>query len=115
MWTCEFYFVRHLNLDYTNRPRFADRDIFARYAVTGVGHDAVHLARHAHGLVDNDFPTDNEEEDITEMEEPGLPASGETQSDGKVDEEDEGSEGSDSSESDAFDDSDLNSDCDPCF
>jgi len=102
-----------MNLDYTDRIRFADRDIFTHYAVTGVGHDAVHLARHAHGLVDDiddNSPTNNEEENITGVEEPGL--SGVSQNDSDVDEEDGAGEGSDSSRSDhdASDDSDSDSD-----
>ena len=87
------------------------------FAVTGVGHDAVHLARHAHGLVDDNLPTDNEEKDTTEMEEPQAGLSGVSQSDNKVDEEpeDKAGEGSDSGRSDASDDSDSDINTDTCF
>ena len=96
---------------------FADQDIFARFAVTGVGHDAVHLARHAHGLVNDNLPTDNEEEDTTEMEEPQAGLSGVSQSDNEVDEEpeDEAGEGSNSGGSDALDDSNSDIDADTHF
>lgn len=85
--------------------------------MTGVGHDAVHLARHAHGLVDDNLPTDNEEEDTTEMEEPQAGLSGVSQSDNEVDEEpeDEAGEGSDSGGSDASDDGDSDIDADTRF
>jgi hypothetical protein len=82
--------------------------------VTGVGHDAVHLARHVHGLVNDNLPTDNEEEDTTEMEEPQVGLSGVSQIDNEVD-EDEAGEGSDSSGSDPSDAGDSDSDADTRF
>jgi len=98
-----------INVNYTDRIRFADQDIFMCYVVTGVGHDAVHLARHAHGLVDDNLPADNKEEDISEMEESKL--SGVLQNDSEVDEEDEADEESDlNSGNNASDDSDSDAD-----
>ena len=82
--------------------------------MTGVGHDAVHLARHGHGLVDDGLPTDNEEEDTIEMEELQAGSSGVSQNDNKV-EEDKADEESDSSGSDASDDDDSGSDTDTRF
>jgi len=69
--------------------------MFARYAAIGVGHDAVHLRRHPHGLVDNHLAADNEEDDVDEFKDPCV--SHVSQSGGDVEEEgDEGDEDSDS-------------------
>ena len=38
---------------YANRISFADHDMFACYATIGVGHDAVQLRRHSHGMVND--------------------------------------------------------------
>jgi hypothetical protein len=76
-----------------------------------MGHDAVHFPRHAYRLVDDNLPTDNEQEDTTEMEEPLAGSSRVSQNDCEVD-EDEAGEESDSSGSNASDDSDSESDSD---
>lgn len=88
--------------------------MFACYTVIGVGHDTVHLTRHAHGLLNNNLSTMNEEEGSIEMEELDY-LSGVTPNDKEVNEqdevevedgdEDEASDASNDSRSD-FDDSD---------
>lgn len=46
-----------------------DQDMFMCYAGIGVGHDAVQLWRHVHGLVDDHLAADSEEEGDEELEE----------------------------------------------
>ena len=75
----------------------------------------MYLARHAHGLVDDNLPpTDPEEDRIDlEMEEPGLSGVSQLPNDSR---EDEASEGSDSSESDTPNSElDSDSESDACF
>ena len=85
---------------YANRISFADRDMFARYTAIGVGHDAVQLRRHLHGMVDDCLAADND--DVDDVEDPCV--SDASQNEGNVD--DEGDEDSDSSVSDDSVDSD---------
>ena len=95
---------------YANRISFADRDIFARYAAIGVGHDAVHLRRHVHGLVDDHLAADNEGDEI---EYSCFSRTSQTNGNVDVDEErsegdeDEADEDSDSGVSDGSMDSDF--------
>ena len=93
---------------YANRISFADRDMFARYTAIGVGHDAVQLRRHLHGMVDDCLAADND--DVDDVEDPCVSdvSQNEGNVDDKGDEGDEGDEDSNSSVSDDSVDSDSN-------
>lgn len=67
-----FYHICRKKLVYTNGYSFADRDLFTRYAAIGVGHDAMLLERHAYGLIDDNSPNDNDEDDVGDIEVLGL-------------------------------------------
>lgn len=82
--------------------------MFARYAGVGVGHDAVHLARHGHGLVNENIPADEEDTDEIEI---GLSGVLQNIGEEECNNEDEDEEGIDSSRSDSSDDCDF----DTCF
>ena len=91
--------------------------MFARYAGIGVGHDAVQLRRHAHGLVqiDDHLASDSEEGDEASMEEsPCEQASPEN--DGVLDdEEDEGDKGDEDGASSVSEGSEEDSDFEARF
>ena len=53
-----------------NGYRFADRDMFARFAGIGIGHDAVLLGGHAHGLAIDSPHADADDDEDNEV--PGL-------------------------------------------
>ena len=56
---------------HANRFSFVDQDMFTHYAAIDVGHNAVHLRR-KHGLVGNQLATNNEEDNINEIEDTFL-------------------------------------------
>ena len=100
---------------YANRISFAHRDMFARYAAIGVGHDTVQLRRHSHGMVDDCLAADNNDM-IDDVEDPcvgDMP-----RNEGNVDEErDGGDEGDDADEdsNSSVSDGSVDSDSDVCF
>ena len=71
--------------------KYKHRDVrvsTACYAAIGVGHDALLLERHAYGLIDEDLPNDNEEDNIGDIKDPGSTQSSMSWNDRDVDEED---------------------------
>ena len=87
---------------YANRISFADHDMFTCYTAIGVGHDAMQLRRHSHGMVDNCLAANND--DIDDVKDACV--SDVSQNEGNV--VDEGDEDSNSSVSDGSVDSDSN-------
>ena len=80
--------------------------MFARYAAIGVGHDALLLERHAYGLIDEDLPNHNEEDNIGDVEHPGSTRSSMSRNDRDVDEEDEDEDEDEQDEQDDEDEDD---------
>ena len=87
--------------------------MFACYAGIGVGHDAMHLERHAYGLVAN-MPGDDEE-DIDEMEEVGLGGALQNTNNKDVDKDKEDEEDEDEDSEDRGSDSSDDTNFDTCF
>lgn len=80
--------------------------MFARFAGVGIGHDAVLLERHAHGLAVDNVHGSDDDDDPNESEEPSLwRASLEDTGEDEDMDEDETEDGSDSDDSASDDNS----------